>query len=303
MYSNYILGNGLSNCLVGTSGWQYKDWEILFYPERTGRRFDKLRYYSQFFDYIELDSILYNLYTPQLAKSWMEKVRDNKNFTFSLKLDNAFIHRNNFNNAELKILLAFIDELSSNGKFESVLLQFPHHFLNTKDNKSKILKISRIFKDSRVVAELPHNSWHSPLTYNFLEESKLHLCTVDQPHVLSNAGSSNFVLGRYVYFRLCGRNSEAWVQNDGEEKFDYLYSDLEVSEIFRKVIELRKRADKVIIVLNNYPMGKAIANGFSFLSLIKNRHVLIPEETVDYYSHLKPIAYKVNTNQLPIFSV
>jgi uncharacterized protein YecE (DUF72 family) len=303
MYSDYILRNSLSNCLVGTSGWHYKDWETMFYPERTLKRVDKLRYYSQFFDCIEIDSVFYNLYTPKLAKNWMEKVKDNKNFMFSLKLDNAFTHRDNFSSAGLKLLLSFVDEFSSNGKLESVLLQFSHHFLNTKENRSKILKLSKIFKDNRVVVELSDKSWHSPLTYNFLEESKLHLCIIDQPHVLNNIGYSNFVLGRYVYFRLCGRNSETWVQNDREERFDYLYSNFEISEIFRKVIELRKRSDKVVIILNNYPMGKAIVNAFSFLSFIKNRPVLIPKETVSCYSHLKPIAYKVNTSQLPIFSI
>ena len=303
MYSNYNSENGLSNCLVGTSGWHYKDWELMFYPKRIIRKFDKLRYYSQFFNCIEIDSIFYNLYTPKLAKSWMEKVIDNKNFMFSLKLDNAFTHQDNFSNAELKSLLAFIDELSSNGKLESILLQFSSDFLNTKKNRDKIIKFSKIFKDNRIVAELPDISWHSPLTYNFLEESKLHLCIIDQPHILNNVGASNFVLGRYVYFRLYGRNEWAWLQSDREEKFDYLYSNLEVSEIFRKMVELRKRADKVILILNNYPMGKAIVNAFSFLSLIENRPVLIPGETVSYYSHLKPIAYKVNTNQLPIFSV
>lgn len=300
MYSN-ILGNGLSNCLIGTAGWHYKDWNMLFYPDRAMRKFDKLTYYSQFFDCVEIDSLFYSLYTQKLAKSWMERVRDNKNFMFSLKLDNAFTNKDNFSKAELKLLLAFIDELSANGKMESVLLQFSPNFFNTKQNRSKILKLCKIFNNNRVVVELPDISWHSPLTYNFLEESKLHLCIVDQDYVLNNIGSANSVLGRYVYFRLYGRNSYNWIQNNNEERLNYLYSDIEVSELFIKIIELRKRADKAIVILNNYPMGKAVANAFSFLSLIKNRHVLIPGETVYRYSQLKPIAYKVNTDQLPMF--
>ncbi len=302
MYSNNISSEHLTDCLVGTAGWHYKDWEIVFYPEKSRGKFDKLRFYSQFFDCVEVDSTFYSFYTPEVAKSWIERVKENKKFLFSLKLNNAFTHKDNFSRNEIKTMTAFIDELASNNKLESILLQFPYHFFNTKENRDKLLKLSRTFGNYRLVTELRHISWHSPLTYNFLEESKLHLCTIDQPMVLDNIGLTTSVLGRYAYLRLHGRNSQAWLRNSNEGKFDYLYSNFELTEIFRKIEELRKRSDRVYIILNNHPIGKAVVNSFSLLSLIKKRPVMIPEQTVYYYSHLRPIAHKVNTNQLPIFS-
>ena len=82
-----------SKCYVGTSGYNFKDWEIIFYPEKTRGKFDRLRFYSQFFDFVEIESSFHNIYSKEVAKSLIEKVKDNKKFTFSIILNNAFTHK------------------------------------------------------------------------------------------------------------------------------------------------------------------------------------------------------------------
>jgi uncharacterized protein YecE (DUF72 family) len=140
------------------------------------------------------------------------------------------------------------------------------------------------------------------MTYNFLEENKLHLCSIDQPHVYDNIYFTTSVLGRYAYVRLHGRNTSAWLKESDDGKYDYLYSSGELIEILKHIEELRKRSDRVYIILNNHPLGKAAVNAFSLVSLIrKGRKVLIPENTVYCYPHLHPIAARVDTRQMPIF--
>ena len=288
-----------SKCYVGTSGYNYKDWEIIFYPEKTRGKFDRLRFYSQFFDFVEIESSFHNIYSKEVAKSLIEKVKDNKKFTFSIILNNAFTHKENFNKNELKITLDFLEELNSNNKLECILLHFPYYFHNTKDSRLKLIKLKNTFKDYNLVVDLKHYSWHSPLTYNFLEESKLHLCLIDEP-IQDNFKTT--VLGKLAYIHLYGICPSLLSTNNIEDKFNYLYTNSELFEISIKIEELRKKSNKIFLVFKNTKMAKAIANAFTLNSYIKKRPLLIPEQTVYYYSHLKPIAHRVNTNQLPIFS-
>jgi uncharacterized protein YecE (DUF72 family) len=57
--------------LVGCSGWNYGDtpdkggWTGVFYPDKDTKR---LRYYSQFFNTAEMDSIFYEKFYSQMTK-------------------------------------------------------------------------------------------------------------------------------------------------------------------------------------------------------------------------------------------
>ena len=58
----------MGELLLGCSGWNYGDtpdkggWVGIFYPERTTKR---LRFYSQFFNTAEMDSIFYEKFYSQ----------------------------------------------------------------------------------------------------------------------------------------------------------------------------------------------------------------------------------------------
>lgn len=290
-----------TECFIGTSGWDYSDWQIIFYPEKIRNYLDKLRFYSQFFDYVEIESTFYNLYTSDIAKSLIENVKDNKKFLFSLKLNSFFTYGDNYNKSDLKKMLEFINIFASNNKLDSVLLHFPQSFINTKENRAKLYKLNRVFENFRLVVDLKNTTWHSPLTYNFLEENKFHLCITDNPLEVNQNYYENSVLGRYCYIHLNGRNIESWLGNNKRDKYDYFYSNSELYEMNKKIEKLNNKTDKVIIIFNNYPNGKSISNAFSLLSFIKKRPILIPEQTVYYFSNLKSIAYRVNTNRLPLF--
>ena len=60
------------NIVLGCSGWNYPDtpdkggWTGVFYPNKDTKR---LRYYSQFFNTAEMDSIFYEKFYSQMTKS------------------------------------------------------------------------------------------------------------------------------------------------------------------------------------------------------------------------------------------
>jgi uncharacterized protein YecE (DUF72 family) len=68
---------------VGTSGWSYPSWRPGFYPEGT-RPEEFLRFYSERFDTVELNTTGYRLPAEEQFKRWAEAVPDG--FTFAPKL-------------------------------------------------------------------------------------------------------------------------------------------------------------------------------------------------------------------------
>jgi uncharacterized protein YecE (DUF72 family) len=60
------------NVRIGTSGWIYKHWRGLFYPERlpVKRWFS---YYSRAFDTVEVNNTFYRLPAPGVFAEWRDQ--------------------------------------------------------------------------------------------------------------------------------------------------------------------------------------------------------------------------------------
>src|SRR5678809_342377 len=78
---------------VGTSGWSYPPntgpgtWTGVFYPLK---RVDELKFYSQFFNTVEINSTFYRPCTAKTAEGWVDRTPDD--FEFTLKAWQLFTH-------------------------------------------------------------------------------------------------------------------------------------------------------------------------------------------------------------------
>jgi uncharacterized protein YecE (DUF72 family) len=87
----------MGQILIGCSGWNYSDspdkvgWTGVFYPDKDTKR---LRYYSQFFNTVEMDSSLYEKFYSQMTKgTFIGMVRGTpKRFQFSVKDPETITH-------------------------------------------------------------------------------------------------------------------------------------------------------------------------------------------------------------------
>ncbi|MDG6994972.1 MAG: DUF72 domain-containing protein [Nitrososphaerota archaeon] len=73
--------------LLGTSGWSYKEWEEIFYPNA---KTPKLTYYSRIFRTTEIDSTFYAYPTKGLVFGWAKNTPTG--FEFSAKLPKLITH-------------------------------------------------------------------------------------------------------------------------------------------------------------------------------------------------------------------
>ena len=74
---------------LGCSGWSYDGWKGPFYPEDLDNRY-WLSYYSQIFDFVEIDSTFYRIPSSFMVSNWNKRTPDN--FRFAVKFPKIITH-------------------------------------------------------------------------------------------------------------------------------------------------------------------------------------------------------------------
>ena len=74
---------------IGCSGWSYTSWQGPFYPSNLENK-SWLSYYSQLFDYVEIDSTFYNISSELMARNWHRRM--SANFRFTAKYPKIITH-------------------------------------------------------------------------------------------------------------------------------------------------------------------------------------------------------------------
>jgi uncharacterized protein YecE (DUF72 family) len=114
----------LQKFYVGCSGWSYYGWLGQFYPPNLERK-DFLKYYSQVFDYVEIDSSFYRPPNLFLTKRLDRLTPDN--FRFTAKFPRTITHEKRLADPE-KELRYFLDMMRPlQNKLLALLIQLPPH--------------------------------------------------------------------------------------------------------------------------------------------------------------------------------
>jgi len=107
---------------IGTSGWHYRHWVGVFYPEdlRSG---DFLDYYREKFRTVEINNSFYRLPAEETMKAWRSQVPGD--FLFAIKASRYLTHMKKLKEAR-QPLGAFLDRAALLGdKLGPVLFQLP----------------------------------------------------------------------------------------------------------------------------------------------------------------------------------
>ena len=108
---------------IGISGWRYKGWRGVFYPEGLAQR-RELEYASRVFDSIEINGTFYSLQRPRSFEQWAAETPDD--FLFALKGGRFITHMLKLRNVESALANYFASGVLALGaKMGPVLWQFP----------------------------------------------------------------------------------------------------------------------------------------------------------------------------------
>ncbi len=304
----------------GTAGWSYEDWVGPFYPAGVPRGFSRLSFYSNFFDCVEVDSTFYRHFPPNVAEKWLSEVEGNKRFTFLIKLYKGFTHGGRDTGTEpesdAKIVGGFLDPFRERSKLGGLLVQFSEYFRDSSSSRDRIQSIADRFQETKLFFELRHTSWYSEKAMGFLRENGIGVIAIDQPGLEGMVGLIPGIVGEVGYFRLHGRNEKMWkvgreafaqkrfaggmadkADAGRNERYNYLYSNIELDEIAEKIRSVGERCKRVYVVANNHPMGKAVANALELVRRLRNQEkVRVPDTVIRYFPELERVAERIDVS-------
>ncbi len=274
---------------IGPAGWSYKDWEGIVYPQKPGAKFDPLEYLARFFETIEINSSFYRPFTAATAKSWARRVAATADFMFTAKLNRVFTHERGKATAEdEKQVREGMDALASAAKLGAVLLQFPWSFKNTDEERVYLSKLLDRFKDYPLVLEVRHSSWNNPQIYEWLEESRVGICNVDQPLFSKSIKPAALSTSPVGYVRLHGRNYQDWFREKAprDDRYNYLYTLDELEPWITRIKEIAAKTKESYVITNNHFRGQAVVNALEIKSTLAEKLVPAPAPLFQKYPNL-----------------
>lgn len=209
---------------LGTQGWSYPDWNGVFYPPGSKQE-DRLPFYAEIFDTVELDTTFYHAPKPTIARSWARHTP--AGFRFAAKLPRAITH-----DALLRdsgpALGAFVRALEPLGdKLGPVLAQMPAEFTRD-DDSARALESFLAARPAavRLAVEFRHASWHVPATWDTLRHHGVAVAWTEWREL----ARVTEVTADFLYLRWLGDRREIAkydrVQVDREDSFRAWEADL-----------------------------------------------------------------------------
>ncbi len=161
--------------LVGTSGWQYRDWRGAFYP-RGLRQADWLGFYAARFPVVEVDSTFYRLPEASTFAAWAAATPDG--FRFTIKASRYLTHVRRLQDPREPVR-RLLDRAGGLGpKLGAILIQLPPDL--PCDLRRLDAVVAAFPSDVRVAFEPRHPSWPTGDTVRRLEAAGWALCLTDR---------------------------------------------------------------------------------------------------------------------------
>jgi uncharacterized protein YecE (DUF72 family) len=161
--------------LVGTSGWQYRDWRGPFYPEGLPQRL-WLEHYAGHFATVEVNNAFYRLPERSTFAKWRERTPDD--FCVAVKVSRYLTHIKRLRDPQEPVA-RFLERATALGdRLGPVLLQLPPTL--RADPAALDATLALFPRDVRVAVEPRHASWWSDETQTVLKGHNAALCWADR---------------------------------------------------------------------------------------------------------------------------
>jgi uncharacterized protein YecE (DUF72 family) len=268
---------------IGTCSWADEALSKYFYPPGLPAG-ERLAYYAERFDTVELDSTYYRLPVESMAERWVEQTPDD--FVMHVKAfgvmtrhpvkreqlppdlrDEAPVDERGrvdhppreFRAEVFRQFRAALDPLRQAEKLGGILFQFPPYVVYKPASLDYLTWTREQMADDDMLVEFRHTSWYEEdvrsEVLSYLEEHDMSLVVVDAPKVeAKNVPPTLLALtSPTLYVRFHGRNAGTWNVRgrSAAERFDYLYSDDELREWVGPLRELSEQAENAYVLFNN----------------------------------------------------
>ena len=235
---------------IGCSGFAYKEWKEVFYPQGLpqSKWFD---YYTQHFNTLELNVTFYRFPTLKSLQAWYDKAPDG--FVFSAKVPRWITHYRRFEETE-RMLGDFYGLLKDGMKEKMgvVLFQLPGQFAYSTEKLHKI--IAQLDYSFTNVIEFRNEGWWRKDVMQLLKKNNIGFCGVSFPKLPDDA----VINSTMPYYRFHGVPRLFYSQ----------YSKAFVKKIYEQ-LATKKSAKTIYVYFNNTATQAAINNARYLQTLIK----------------------------------
>jgi uncharacterized protein YecE (DUF72 family) len=276
--------HALTPIRIGTCSWADDALSKHFYPPKFPAK-ERLSYYAQHFDTVEVDSTYYRLPSESMVQGWAERTPDG--FTMHIKAfglmtrhpvklevlpedlrdampvdERGRVDRppRELRGEVFRRFLEALAPLRAQGKLGGILFQFPPYVVFKEQSLEYLEWAREQLGGDEMLVEFRHRSWldedNRAETLSFLERIGAAYVTVDAPK--SDAAKNLIptipaVTSSVAYVRFHGRNLGTWNKRGGSaaERFDYLYSDEELEEWVPTLKELAGGSEEAYAFFNN----------------------------------------------------
>ena len=164
---------------IGCSGWNYRDWRGVLYPEGLPQR-RWLERYGAVFSTVEINATFYRLPTEKAVATWAKETPDD--FVFAVKTSRYMTHVYRLKEPKkggTGLFFARLEPLVEAGKLGPVLWQLPENF--KRDDARLSGALERAPSGLRHAFEFRHPSWFDQGVYDILADHHAALVVGDSP--------------------------------------------------------------------------------------------------------------------------
>jgi uncharacterized protein YecE (DUF72 family) len=235
---------------VGCSGWVYKHWTGVFYPEDLPQK-RWFEYYSSEFDTVEINASFYRVPLASTFDGWREKAPPG--FHYAVKVNRFITH--------LKKLVGVDEEIDRfialarplRPALGPLLYQLPPSL--HKDLVRLDAFLARLPSDLEHVVEFRHNSWYEEDVLALLDKHGAGFVA----HDLKGLVSPRWASGRTAYIRFHGTRG----------KYHGRYSDEELVGWTDWILDQSRQGRSVWCYFNNDIHGDAIHDARTLKSMVR----------------------------------
>jgi uncharacterized protein YecE (DUF72 family) len=269
--------------LVGTASWSDPGFVERWYPKKMPAG-ERLRWYAQHFEMVELNSTFYSVPEPRTVERWCAATPDD--FTFDVKLHQLFSFHSTpakllppdlqrraeadargnvrstpeLQEAVLKIFLRSTSIFHDAGKLGVFLLQLSPAFSPRKHELDELIQLIEMLSDYDLAIEFRNRNWavsdQLQSTIDFLKKYHAIFVNVDAPasdhFMVMPSDVDEMTNWKVAYLRLHGRNEKAYLTGKTvAARFDYDYSESEIAEVAQRSRKLAKEERELHVIFNN----------------------------------------------------
>ena len=166
----------MGDIFIGTSGWSYKHWKMVFYPEKLPQN-RWLSFYAEHFGTVEINMTFYRTPSGKTVAGWLEKSPDDFSFTIKASRYITHVKRTDRIDESVEKLYSLMDQFGRKGR--CILFQLPPSFGRDGENVKRIdTLLSMLDRRYDHAFEFRHTSWWTDEGYALLR-GRAAFCTVN----------------------------------------------------------------------------------------------------------------------------